>query len=158
MLRTHERFPALDGLRGFAAMMVFLTHFGPSPTDHGVSRWLMPLAWVDGLGWAGVDLFFVLSGFLITGILSEHRTSRNYFGTFYAHRALRIFPLYFLLLGIILVALPRCFPGYYGPFTAPGYAWPYWVFAANLPWVGMLYSRVLSVTWTLSVEEQFYIG
>src|SRR4051812_26362219 len=84
-----ERFPALDGFRGVAMLTVVGCHLiwatGP----------LVPLDQVLVRGWVGVDLFFVLSGFLITGILVDARGSSGYFADFYRRRALRIFPIYF---------------------------------------------------------------
>ncbi|HMD18595.1 MAG TPA: acyltransferase [Terriglobales bacterium] len=76
---------ALDGIRGLAIIFVMFAHF-------------------LSFGWAGVDLFFALSGFLITGILLDTRKANNYFGAFYARRFLRIFPLYYSVLIVILAA------------------------------------------------------
>src|ERR1035441_9132865 len=92
----------LNGVRGIAVLMVLLLHFGGRPP--GVPRlFTAPFA----LGWSGVDLFFVLSGFLITGILLDTRRATNYFSSFYARRILRIFPLYFLSVFVYFhVALP----------------------------------------------------
>src|ERR1035441_2665940 len=75
-------YPALDGLRALAVLMVFYAHYNLSP---GPS-----VAW----GWAGVNIFFVLSGFLITGILYDTRNTARRFRNFYVRRTLRIFPLY----------------------------------------------------------------
>jgi peptidoglycan/LPS O-acetylase OafA/YrhL len=113
-------------------------------------------------GWIGVDLFFVLSGFLITGILVETRDSRHYLRNFYARRVLRIFPLYYGFLLLVLVVLP-CF---LAPASATslkaGQIW-HWTYLSNV-----LYGRTgwpnsdlpnyfLGHFWSLAVEEQFYI-
>src|SRR3954471_2613011 len=95
--KLSSHIPALDGLRGCAILLVLLTHvngaFGDAYAGHSIDRWLsLTLA----AGWIGVDLFFVLSGFLITRILLEAKTApRGYFVNFYARRILRIFPLYY---------------------------------------------------------------
>src|SRR5579863_2380246 len=86
--RKTSRISELDGLRGMAILLVVLYHY--LSWTHGTR---MP--WLKGIfaiGWSGVDLFFVLSGFLIGGILLDARESPNYFKTFYARRALRILP------------------------------------------------------------------
>jgi peptidoglycan/LPS O-acetylase OafA/YrhL len=77
--------PELDGIRGVAIGMVILYHFGQSDRTDLLSSIL-------DFGWSGVDLFFALSGFLITGILLETKTSLNYFRIFYLRRLLRIYP------------------------------------------------------------------
>jgi peptidoglycan/LPS O-acetylase OafA/YrhL len=156
-----DRFPALDGLRGIAIVGVLFGHLAPHSTPEG-SPWLAPLVWVSLFGWTGVDLFFVLSGFLITGILFRNRYASNYFSAFYTHRSLRIFPLYYLLL-IIFTFVPLV----YGVATktnlsGEGTVWPYWLFLSNF-WIlsGYLdtaYIGVLAPTWSLAIEEQFYIA
>jgi peptidoglycan/LPS O-acetylase OafA/YrhL len=98
------RIPALDGFRGLAVLMVTLYRFGEvSLTESVVGKWASKAVY---LGASGVDLFFVLSGFLITGILLEQKGSSKYFSTFYARRSLRIFPLYFASLILFLWLLP----------------------------------------------------
>jgi len=99
------RDPRLDGVRGMAILLVMLFH----TLQYNLVRGPAVLAWtaVPALGWSGVDLFFVLSGFLITNILLDTRHSSTYALTFYARRTLRIFPLYYAVLMFFLVIAPR---------------------------------------------------
>ena len=102
--------PVLDAIRGIAAIMVFVYHgvslqfplWGEILQTYDYGWLLIPVA----MGWSGVDLFFVLSGFLITGILLDTVDERDYFRNFYARRTLRIFPLYYGLLVAIFLLLP----------------------------------------------------
>src|SRR6188474_1303151 len=96
----HAFVPALDGLRGIAIILVLLHHLTIYRPESGVDAWI---AGVPLFGWSGVDLFFVLSGFLITGILLDARNSPRYFSSFYGRRALRIFPLYYAVLTIVMI-------------------------------------------------------
>src|ERR1041384_1172054 len=89
-MHEQARVPALDGLRAIAIAGVLLFHVEPR---------------IFSIGWLGVVLFFVLSGYLITGILLDSRSRPNYFRSFYARRALRIFPAYYLLLLVSAVAI-----------------------------------------------------
>src|SRR5437899_7703902 len=94
-----NRLPQLDGIRGMAILLVMLhNESGIYPSLH--------LQNVFANGWMGVDLFFVLSGFLITGILLDCRDSESYFRNFYARRCLRIWPLYYSLILLMFVILP----------------------------------------------------
>ena len=108
--------PALDGLRGCAVLMVMLFHF-TSALSHPVSLGGAAVRKLFSGGWVGVDLFFVLSGYLITGILFDAKgaddegegrraSPRRYFGAFYGRRALRIFPLYYGALALLFVVVP----------------------------------------------------
>jgi peptidoglycan/LPS O-acetylase OafA/YrhL len=91
-----QRVPLLDGIRGIAILIVFWGHFMPD-----VAIPIRALEWfkkTSTAGWTGVDLFFVLSGFLITGILLDSKSSPHFFRNFYTRRVLRIFPLYYTAL------------------------------------------------------------
>jgi peptidoglycan/LPS O-acetylase OafA/YrhL len=138
LVRGHM--PALDGLRGIAILLVLAHTFDVIQTRNGTGH---DLDLVLDTGWIGVQLFFVLSGFLITGILLDTRHKPHYFRTFWIRRALRIFPLYF---GVLLVA------------TAAGagsiYLWTYTSnFAAPLGHAEPTFPHF----WSLAVEEQFYL-
>ncbi len=153
-LETAKQIPELDGVRGIAILLVLVFHF----------QLMRPasIPWILGfpltLGWSGVDLFFVLSGFLITGILLRTRDSRNYFSSFYARRALRIFPLYLLIVfAYFVVALPLCdHCVYLRSSDASLQAW-YWFHLSN--WRSAFGQDVgpLAHFWSLSIEEQFYL-
>ena len=141
--------PELDGLRGLAILWVVLYHCGPlleGTWMHRVAEW----------GWAGVDIFFVLSGFLITANLLGARDKPHYFHNFHARRALRIWPVYVLVLAVVYLNAPW----FIGPNAsvigsikaAPWLAYIFFVqnlFHLNLP-------SALGPTWALAVEEQYY--
>ena len=155
--------PGLDGLRGLAILMVMILHFsgGIAPTATGLDLWFSRLT---GIGWCGVDLFFVLSGFLITGILYDTKGAAGCLKNFYARRVLRIFPLYYGLLLVLFVVLPLLARG-----SMPGVAkvgqnqgW-LWLYCSNLAAVFIsdkLFTGGLVQAghfWSLAVEEQFYL-
>ncbi len=151
-----NRILELDGLRGLAILLVILFHIAliaPPP-----SRALINFMY---FGWSGVDLFFVLSGFLIGGILIDHRESQNYFKAFYARRFFRIIPIYFLIiiayaLAYKLTAVSRT---YVVREVGPPMGWlAYFSFTNNL-WIARHDNMhiFLPVTWSLAVEEQFYL-
>jgi peptidoglycan/LPS O-acetylase OafA/YrhL len=127
--RTH--IPELDGFRGIAILLVLAMHLFGMPG-----------------GWVGVDMFFTLSGFLITRILLTTRGEPNYFRRFYTRRTLRIFPIYYLLIGLVFILSPDLrdrlwwYACYLADFTA---------FAPKMH-IGRL-----THTWSLAVEEQFYL-
>jgi peptidoglycan/LPS O-acetylase OafA/YrhL len=143
--------PPLDGLRGIAILAVLLGHLQPRlPALHFIK-------FVEQYNFAGVDLFFVISGFLITGILLDSVGSAHYFRNFYVRRVLRIWPLYFALLAFVFVLLPLLMPGERGRIFALSHPWQsYLVFAQNF-FVHALGIMPLFVTWSLAVEEQFYL-
>jgi peptidoglycan/LPS O-acetylase OafA/YrhL len=149
-------YPALDGLRAIALLMVFCWHFIHAP-----------------LGWAGVDIFFVLSGFLITDILYDTRHASHRVRNFYVRRTLRIFPLYYAVLLLVLLSAPvfhwiwfrGCYlwPLYLGNYDRFLFVGDYQRNASlfntlnsSLP-VSPPYSLQFVHFWTLCVEEQFYL-
>ena len=161
MTSENQRFVPLDGLRGLAIAVVFWFHYRIEP--HSPGQW----------GWTGVDLFFAISGFLITGILFDSLGEKHYFRNFYIRRALRIFPLYWGLWFLLLVFMVK-----QGRFDADFLAWPaylgnYLETAAVsagldhdrfnvLPAVAHIaqknfYLR-LGPYWSLCVEEQYYLA
>lgn len=145
-----KRIPQLDSIRGLAVLVVLLHN-----TDS--TRYTGMLA---EYGWMGVDLFFVLSGFLITGILLDTKDSKYYFRNFYARRCLRIWPLYFAALLFMFIVVPLVRPAeaarIFGPQSMPW--WSYLVFLQNffVPAITGA-AGLLGVTWSLAVEEQFYL-
>jgi peptidoglycan/LPS O-acetylase OafA/YrhL len=161
--RIAGRIPELDGVRGFAILLVLVWHYlqGQIAADSG--RHLLLLKQTLGFTWSGVDLFFVLSGFLITGILVDNREKQGYFRTFYIRRVCRIFPLYYLNLALFTVlsglALYQTPPLARLLEVTPVPEWTYWVYLQNL-YMGANNSfgpEWLAVTWSLAVEEQFYL-
>src|SRR5690349_19538707 len=92
-----NRVPELDGVRGLAILMVLFYHTLIRADNLTSSDFLHALTSPARIGWAGVDLFFVLSGFLITSILLSTKAKPNYFKNFYVRRILRIFPLYYVV-------------------------------------------------------------
>ncbi|HVO63990.1 MAG TPA: acyltransferase, partial [Terriglobales bacterium] len=97
-LTSYSRIPELDGFRAIAIWMVMLMHaVNAFPYPKSINRMFY---FVIGHGWLGVDLFFVLSGFLITGILLDAKGKPGYFKTFYARRFFRIMPLYFTVVAV----------------------------------------------------------
>lgn len=151
------RIVALDGLRGVAILLVMLHHFLLVQPNQLWEQWLVSTI---HFGWAGVDLFFVLSGFLITGILLDARQSPRYFRSFYARRVLRIFPLYYALLFFSLVLLPLVpHPKIDVVAGTGGHDIAYWAFLSNwsIALDNAFHNRILAPTWSLAIEEQFYL-
>ena len=121
----------------------------------------IPFEVLREVGWTGVDLFFVLSGFLITGVLLRTNAKPNYLRNFFARRALRIVPLYFLLLLLYTVVFPLVLPADNPYIPKPWITDPiwYWTFLSNFYMfnLGRFPDEVMSVSWSLAVEEQFYL-
>ena len=139
--------PELQGLRGLAVLAVVFYHCHPRLQGtwiYSASLW----------GWAGVNLFFVLSGFLITSILLESRGKPHYFRNFYARRVLRIWPVYVLVLIVCYLNAPW----FIGPWvpeairSAPW--WAYILFIQNLFHLAL--PPAIGPTWSLAIEEQYY--
>jgi peptidoglycan/LPS O-acetylase OafA/YrhL len=154
--------PELDGIRGLAILGVLCSHVvglsgilngnSPSLLEMLLSHTVVPM-------WGGVDLFFVLSGFLITGILLRTKTSKNYFSSFYTRRVLRIFPIYYLALTLGLIA--GRFSANIAGMLPPWSSWrlSYFFYLQNWPifWHGAkTMEGCWSPYWSLAVEEQFY--
>jgi peptidoglycan/LPS O-acetylase OafA/YrhL len=144
-----------------AILLVILFHHTLMPQETFFDRIYVNLV---RLGWSGVDLFFVLSGFLITGLLVDSKGGPHYYRNFYIRRTLRIFPLYYAFLFYILRICPWLWPD--TPLAAMAResmggrseAW-YWLYGSNF-----LFARDehfghpnLAVTWSLAIEEQFYL-
>lgn len=138
-------YPALDGLRGLAILLVVIYH------NFGFLHYFF-------FGWLGVDLFFVLSGFLITDILLKTVEQPHYLRNFYMRRVLRIFPLYYLSLILFLILIPALVSyfnvSYYKEHQV--WLWTYlqnWLYIFNNPDK----TNTLNHYWSLAVEEQFYL-
>jgi peptidoglycan/LPS O-acetylase OafA/YrhL len=161
---SSARIPQLDGLRGMAILLVLLYHyvFLASPTPR--SSILHYLQAAFRMGWAGVDLFFVLSGFLIGGILLDARDSPRYFKTFYLRRIHRIFPIYYLWIGTYFLVAFTPLIRWAGPIGIVRGKWTiiaaYGLFLQNVAWSrgDAFRTAWLAALWSLAVEEQFYLA
>jgi len=148
--------PALDGVRGLAILAV-LAHqlcIDGYPMHNVTKHLLLPFE----AGWIGVQLFFVLSGFLITGVLLETRHAQNYWSSFFMRRSLRIFPLYYVFLVVMFLVVPRLVDLPAETLAEHGNAAWYWLYVCN--WTALAHVKeveALGHCWSLSVEEQFYL-
>jgi peptidoglycan/LPS O-acetylase OafA/YrhL len=149
--------PALDAIRGLAIVLVTLYRFGGG--DHGPGR-AVNADWLVEPGSRGVDLFFVLSGFLITGILFDAKGKAHYFRNFYVRRSLRIFPLYYGVLAATVFVLPLLLPSATAVFQpAIDYQAWLWLYGANVfqSWNNGWCLGPFNHFWSLAVEEHFYL-
>ncbi len=155
-VRQQRHIPALDGIRGFAVLAVVFYHYAGG--SHSPLAPVRLAAYLFKAGWAGVTLFFTLSGFLITGILWDSFDKPHWIRNFYARRTLRILPLYYLALAILLAAAALA-----GTLAAAlRHIWIPVLFLQNLPHLSDLTATIPSPLtvfhfWSLAVEEQFYL-
>lgn len=163
-IHSSRRIPELDGLRGMAIGLVLLWHYFAFPLDPELGAAASFVRRSFSLAWSGVDLFFVLSGFLIGGILLDNREAPRYFQAFYARRVCRIFPLYFgwLLVSMAAITLVPLFLEEPPPswlFSEPLPFWCYAIFGQNyaMALIDHFGTPWLSATWSLAIEEQFYL-
>jgi peptidoglycan/LPS O-acetylase OafA/YrhL len=141
-------YPGLDGVRGLAVGMVFSVHY--------IGKY--------SIGWMGVIAFFVLSGFLITGVLYDSRNQPHRFRNFYIRRTLRIFPLFYFVWLCIVLAAPFLREEWHATqLLWPTYLGNYARFVAGTPAVDHINTRLnwlpieIGHFWSLAVEEQFYL-
>lgn len=158
-----RRSAELDGLRGLAILLVLIWHYVSSQLGPYSGSMGMQIKHIFGLAWTGVDLFFVLSGFLLSTILMRNREQPGTLKVFYIRRALRIIPLYTLL----LVAYQVVRHAWLEPMNS-GHQWlyanamPFWSYATFTQNIFMASGNTsgahfLGITWSLAVEEQFYL-
>ena len=147
-----RRIPQLDAVRGVAILIVMLHNISLKyPVFHSQQLF--------SDGWMGVDLFFVLSGFLITGILLDTKQSEGYFKNFYVRRCLRIWPLYYSLIFFMFVIVRFLNPSEFHTVvqtSSPWWAFPLFLQNFLLP-ISTDAAGPLGVTWSLAIEEQFYV-
>jgi peptidoglycan/LPS O-acetylase OafA/YrhL len=134
----------LDAVRGVAILLILYYHLFRGMVAHQLPLLAIPL----NLSWTGVDLFFVLSGYLLGGILMRNRNSDRYYRTFYGRRFLRILVPYWIAIAILFLT-----------YQSPGSPWMYLTFTQNIVWAisGQWGPIFILPTWSLAVEEQFYL-
>ena len=145
--------PELDSLRGIAILLVLLYHCFAQYGVTGLTGFGRVLVRSTYIGWSGVNLFFVLSGFLITGILLNTRGRADYYRRFYFRRALRILPAYYGLLAVLLI-LPRL--GLINRHVSFSFAGLSFIYLSNLVDLFGVPAQYATL-WSLSVEEHFYL-
>jgi peptidoglycan/LPS O-acetylase OafA/YrhL len=161
-LNLSARIPELDGIRGIAILLVILCHYVGNPDHSALGFWPHRFLIAFTVGWSGVDLFFVLSGFLIGGILLDARSAPHYFRAFYMRRVFRILPIYYLwtLLFAVTAVLALVFsPGRFQVSSGDLIRVPVQLLFLQNIFIGMPHFTWIwfVVTWSLAVEEQFYL-
>lgn len=158
--KLKSKIPGLDGLRGIAVLWVIWHNvFGDFPLS---SFFIKLVALFTNMGWLGVQLFFVLSGFLITGILLDEKrnlgiTVKGKLAKFYWRRSLRIFPIYYFVLIVSFILLPLLGISFATVDTAREHQIWYWTYLIN--WAQPLQETGgLTHFWSLAIEEQFYLA
>lgn len=157
---THaQRYLELDGLRGVAIALVLVWHYVVCQIEvpRG-SMFALPMKLLQAT-WSGVDLFFVLSGFLVATILLQPAPARRLVGTFYLRRACRILPLYLVLLALFFILAPRVGGASAWLFATPMPPWSYATLTQNFSMgaAETFGANFMGATWSLAVEEQFYL-
>ena len=156
-----KRLVAIDGIRGIAILMVVSFHYLNVQLVNSTSTIGKIFSKATYFGWVGVDLFFVLSGFLIGTILLKNKTSKNYFSTFYIRRIVRIIPNYYLLLIIYIVI--NFFEVFKNDYNLTGNnvipIWSYFLMVHNffMAHINNLGNESIVITWSIGIEEQFYL-
>ncbi len=155
-MKSDKHLAALDGIRGLAILIVVARHTGGGAQSSNIL--LKSIGVLLKAGWGGVSLFFVLSGFLISGILWDTRGTQDWLKNFYIRRALRIFPLYY---GSLLLVVLTAFAAHHGLFCLSR-IWVFGLYLQNIPALAELiksYGSTLRLGhfWSLAVEEQFYL-
>jgi peptidoglycan/LPS O-acetylase OafA/YrhL len=162
-LDLSRRIPELDGLRGLAIGMVVFMHCVWLGNGDSSSHFLNYVSMAARPFWSAVDLFFVLSGFLIGGNLLDARNSQNYFSIFYIRRFCRVLPIYLLFISLVAVSYHLIYLRVGAPLD--------WLYAGRIPWYAYLTfgqnfwmakgnyggAIILVVTWAFAVEVQFYL-
>ncbi len=144
-----ERIIALDGLRGLMTIFVVVSHYF-AELPGGVNALMF--------GWVGVDMFFVLSGYLVGRLILERSRHANFFGVFYVRRTLRIIPAYVVTVLVVSGLMALCDPAWSGA----RFAFPLWSYLSfSQPFfmisTGTIGAHWLAPTWTLALEEHFYL-
>jgi peptidoglycan/LPS O-acetylase OafA/YrhL len=149
MASTEKHIPVLDGIRGLAVLLVIGQHYGD--LSNSGSLVVRMFSAVKAMGWSGVDIFFALSGFLITGILWRKRNDPHRWKNFYSRRALRLFPVFYgvwIFLAIYIFATRKPWHAYY---------FAYLFYAGNFASRASIGDFGIGHFWSLAVEEQFYL-